>query len=39
MLWSGRGGFALIQGDPGTGKSMILRLVAERLSQLPDLIV
>jgi len=33
------GGFALIQGDPGTGKSVILRLLAERLSQLPDLTV
>ena len=33
------GGFALIQGDPGTCKSVILRLLAERLSQLPDLTV
>lgn len=33
------GGFALIQGDPGTGKSVILRLLAERLSRLPDLTV
>ncbi|CDQ09481.1 putative General secretion pathway protein A [Acidithiobacillus ferrivorans] len=33
------GGFALIQGDPGTGKSVVLRLLAERLSQLPDLTV
>ena len=30
------GGFALIHGDPGTGKSAILRLLAERLSRLPD---
>ncbi|MBU2774347.1 AAA family ATPase [Acidithiobacillus ferrooxidans] len=33
------GGFALIQGDPGTGKSVVLRLLAERLSRLPDLTV
>jgi len=33
------GGFALIQGDPGTGKSVLLRLLADRLSQLPDLTV
>lgn len=28
------GGFALISGDPGSGKSVVLRLVAERLTQL-----
>ena len=33
------GGFALITGEPGTGKSVSLRLVAERLSALPELIV
>lgn len=33
------GGFALITGDPGTGKSVVLRLVAERLGQLRDLTV
>jgi general secretion pathway protein A len=33
------GGFALISGDPGTGKSVVLRLVAERLARLPDLSV
>ncbi len=33
------GGFALIHGDPGTGKSVALRLLAERLSRLPDLTV
>lgn len=33
------GGFALITGDPGTGKSVVLRLLAERLSQLRDLSV
>jgi type II secretory pathway predicted ATPase ExeA len=31
------GGFALITGDPGTGKSVGLRLLAERLGQLRDL--
>lgn len=30
------GGFALVSGDPGTGKSVTLRLVAERLSSLRD---
>jgi type II secretory pathway predicted ATPase ExeA len=33
------GGFALIQGDPGTGKSVALRLLAERLARLSDLTV
>lgn len=33
------GGFALIHGDAGTGKSIILRLLAERLTRLPDLTV
>ena len=33
------GGFALVQGDPGTGKSVVLRLLAERLAQLPDISV
>jgi len=33
------GGFALIAGDPGTGKSVALRLLAERLGQLRDLTV
>ncbi len=33
------GGFAMIHGDPGTGKSVALRLLAERLSRLPDLSV
>jgi len=33
------GGFALIQGDPGTGKSAVLRLLDERLRQLPDISV
>ena len=33
------GGFALIHGDPGTGKSVVLRLLAERLGRLPDVTV
>lgn len=33
------GGFALITGDPGTGKSVALRLLAHRLSQRPDVTV
>ena len=30
------GGFAMIHGDPGTGKSIALRLLAERLARLQD---
>ncbi|MEN7973742.1 MAG: ATP-binding protein [Verrucomicrobiota bacterium] len=33
------GGFAMITGDPGTGKSVVLRLLAERLGQVRDLSV
>lgn len=33
------GGFALVTGDPGTGKSVALRLLAERLRSLRDLTV
>jgi type II secretory pathway predicted ATPase ExeA len=33
------GGFALVSGDPGTGKSAVLRLLAERLARLPDITV
>ena len=33
------GGFALIHGDPGTGKSVVLRILAARLERLPDLTV
>jgi len=33
------GGFAMITGEPGTGKSVVLRLLAERLGQLRDLTV
>lgn len=33
------GGFAMLTGDPGTGKSIALRLLAERLRALPDVLV
>jgi len=33
------GGFALITGDPGTGKSVVLRMLAERLGRVRDLTV
>jgi general secretion pathway protein A len=33
------GGFALVSGDPGTGKSVVLRLLAERLARLQELTV
>lgn len=33
------GGFAMITGEPGTGKSVTLRLLAERLGQLRDITV
>jgi general secretion pathway protein A len=33
------GGFALITGDPGSGKSVVLRLLAERLGRLRDITV
>jgi general secretion pathway protein A len=33
------GGFALITGDPGSGKSVVLRLLAERLARLNGLAV
>jgi general secretion pathway protein A len=35
----GEGGFALALGEPGTGKSAALRLLAGRLAQLPDVTV
>jgi type II secretory pathway predicted ATPase ExeA len=35
----GEGGFALALGDPGTGKSAALRLLADRLGQLRDVTV
>jgi general secretion pathway protein A len=33
------GGFALVTGEPGTGKSSVLRLLAARLAQLPEVSV
>jgi type II secretory pathway predicted ATPase ExeA len=33
------GGFALVHGDPGSGKSVAMRLLAERLARLTDLSV
>jgi type II secretory pathway predicted ATPase ExeA len=33
------GGFAMIHGDPGSGKSIVLRLLAERLKKQPDISV
>src|SRR3970040_6528 len=33
------GGFALVTGDPGTGKSATLRLLATRLARLRDVTV
>jgi type II secretory pathway predicted ATPase ExeA len=32
------GGFALITGDPGTGKSVSLRVLAHHLSNVPDVV-
>lgn len=33
------GGFALVTGDPGTGKSVALRILADRLARLPQVVV
>lgn len=33
------GGFALVTGEPGAGKSVTLRLLAERVGRLPDVVV
>jgi general secretion pathway protein A len=33
------GGFALVTGDPGTGKSVALRLLSHRLGRLRDVVV
>jgi type II secretory pathway predicted ATPase ExeA len=33
------GGYVLVSGDPGTGKSVALRLLAKRLASLPDVLV
>src|SRR5271166_5269322 len=34
-----QGGFAMLTGDPGTGKSIALRLLAARLGALSDVVV
>jgi type II secretory pathway predicted ATPase ExeA len=33
------GGFAMISGDPGNGKSAALRITAERLAAIPEVVV
>jgi len=33
------GGFAMVTGDPGTGKSVVLRLLEERLRAMPHVVV
>jgi type II secretory pathway predicted ATPase ExeA len=33
------GGYVMITGDPGTGKSVALRLLGKRLASLPDVVV
>jgi len=33
------GGFALVTGDPGAGKSVVMRLLADHLSKLRDVVV
>src|SRR5262249_24099235 len=33
------GGFVMLTGDPGTGKSIALRLLTDRLRALPDVLV
>jgi type II secretory pathway predicted ATPase ExeA len=33
------GGFAMLTGDPGTGKTIATRLLAERLRALPNVVV
>lgn len=33
------GGYVMVTGDPGTGKSVALRLLARRLEVLPDVVV
>ena len=35
----GEGGFAMIHGEPGSGKSVVLRLLAERLARASDITV
>lgn len=36
---AGEGGFALVSGDPGTGKSAVLRVLVDRLAPLRDVLV
>jgi general secretion pathway protein A len=33
------GGYVMITGDPGTGKSVALRLLSQRLREVPDVVV
>jgi general secretion pathway protein A len=33
------GGFAMVTGDPGTGKSVVLRLLEEKLRAMPNVVV
>lgn len=33
------GGFALVTGDPGNGKSVVLRILAHRLGELPEVTI
>lgn len=33
------GGFAMVHGEPGSGKSIVLRLLEERIKKLPDVTV
>lgn len=33
------GGFAMVHGDPGSGKSIVLRVLSDRLKRLPDVTV
>jgi len=35
----GEGGFALVSGEPGSGKSVVLRILADRLSAMQDVVV
>lgn len=35
----GEGGFAMVHGEPGSGKSVTLRLLAERLARIADITV
>jgi len=36
---AGEGGFAMVSGEPGTGKSVALRILTERLGDLRDVLV